>query len=75
MNLCGWGLRAALLIVFAAITFIAPPAFRELILPLLLVGWLSSGICSPVAGSGRKKGPKLSPRPLVVLKGRARLRG
>lgn len=49
MNLCGWALRASLLLVIVAVTLLAPQALSEFVLPLMLVGWLSAGICSPLA--------------------------
>lgn len=47
MNMCGWGLRVAIALVFAGVAVFAPHALVELLLPLALIGWLSTGICSP----------------------------
>ena len=48
MDICGWGLRAVLVLVFAGVAAAAPHALVELALPLAVVGWLSTGICSPL---------------------------
>jgi hypothetical protein len=72
-DICGWSVRAAAAAAGLGVAVSAPDALGVLAGPLLLVAWLSTGICTPVAGgrpsSRRKPGPpdekprRVSPRP------------
>jgi hypothetical protein len=46
MNLCGWGLRAGLVLVLALAAAIAPRTALGLLPAVALIGWLTSGICT-----------------------------
>jgi len=52
MNICGWSLRATIALVFAGVAAIEPHVLVELLAPLALIGWLSTGICSPIFRTG-----------------------
>jgi len=53
MDICGWSLRATVAIAFGGVALSAPEALPALIVPLALVGWLSTGICTPLLHSER----------------------
>jgi len=48
ITLCGWGLRVLLTLVALGLALLAPDLLAGAVLPLVLVGWLSSGICAPL---------------------------
>lgn len=45
---CGWSLRAVITAASVGVAWLAPAAFIGTALPLLLVLWLTSGMCAPV---------------------------
>lgn len=47
MSLCGWGLRAGLVLLLALAATIAPRTALGLLPAIALVAWLTSGICAP----------------------------
>jgi hypothetical protein len=60
MDICGWSVRAGAACTAAGVALWAPGALWAFAGPLVLVGWLSTGICTPVAGrssSRRRPGP------------------
>jgi len=56
MSLCGWGLRALLLVAAIGLVLLAPSLLLGAAVPLALVGWLSSGMCAPLVS--RREGPR-----------------
>jgi hypothetical protein len=49
-DICGWSVRAGLAAAAAGVAYWNPQALGAFAGPLLLVGWLSTGICTPMAG-------------------------
>lgn len=49
MDICGWSVRAGAAFVALVVALWAPDALWAFAGPLALVGWLSTGICTPVA--------------------------
>jgi hypothetical protein len=48
IDICGWGLRAAIAGIFILVAVAEPDALAKLGGPLVLIGWLSRGMCSPI---------------------------
>jgi hypothetical protein len=53
MDICGWGVRAGAACAAGGVALWAPDALWAVAGPLALIGWLSTGICTPVAARGR----------------------
>jgi len=49
MDLCGWSVRAGVAAAALGVAYWAPDALAVLVGPLALIGWLSTGICTPIA--------------------------
>ena len=52
MSLCGWALRGSLVLVLVGLGWLWPNAIAGAALPLLLIGWLTFGLCGPLRGRG-----------------------
>jgi hypothetical protein len=48
-DLCGWSVRGGAACAAVGVALVAPDALPLFAGPLLLVGWLSTGICTPIA--------------------------
>ncbi len=49
IDLCGWSVRAGAACAALGVAFWAPDALPVFAGPLALVGWLTTGICTPIA--------------------------
>jgi hypothetical protein len=59
-DICGWSVRAGVACAALGVAFWAPQALPAFAGPLVLVGWLSTGICTPIAvrdGAAATPGP------------------
>lgn len=58
----GWALRGAVAAIAAAVAILAPDALAGAGVPLVLVVWLTSAMCSPVGSN-----PAVNPRRLPAV--------
>jgi hypothetical protein len=58
---CGWLLRVVITAVSAGIAWLAPTALIGIVVPLLLVLWMTSGMCAPVREIGPIVGVNCDP--------------
>ena len=52
INLCGWSLRGAIALAVLGVGSLAPHALASAAVPLLLIAWLTSGMCAPAQAPG-----------------------